>query len=102
MEDLEECGEDKANHIVGVIHDKLNNDWFNNTSKDEDELEGILDYLKPRSYDGFIDLDDEDYNKRRRDLHKGSLYKEIEFEVSLTRVRVVERFRIGATTKVTS
>ncbi|GKC14217.1 zinc knuckle CX2CX4HX4C containing protein [Tanacetum coccineum] len=84
LEDLEECGEDKANTILGVIHDKLNNDWFNNTSEDEDDLEGILDYLKPRSYDGFINLDDEAYNKRRRDLHKGSLYEEMEFEVSLT------------------
>ncbi|GJS53637.1 hypothetical protein Tco_0626999 [Tanacetum coccineum] len=46
-----------------VIHDKLSDDWFNNTSEDEDNLEGILDYL--RSYDGFIDLDDEAYNKRR-------------------------------------
>ncbi|GJR27871.1 retrovirus-related pol polyprotein from transposon opus [Tanacetum coccineum] len=32
--------------------------------EDEDDLEGIIDYLKPRSYDGFIDLDDEAYNKR--------------------------------------
>ncbi|GJY26495.1 hypothetical protein Tco_0401221 [Tanacetum coccineum] len=36
------------------------------------------------------------------DLHPhGSLYKEMEFEVSLIRVRVVERFCIGVTTKVT-
>nr|GEW64017.1 hypothetical protein [Tanacetum cinerariifolium] len=59
LEDLEECGEDKENKILGVIHDKLNNDWFNNTSEDENDLEGILDYSKPRSYDRFIDLDDE-------------------------------------------
>nr|GEU31927.1 hypothetical protein [Tanacetum cinerariifolium] len=65
LEDLEECGEDKANTILGVIHDKLNNDLFNNTSEDEDDLEGIMDYLKPRSYDGFIDLDDKACNKRR-------------------------------------
>ncbi|GJR78791.1 hypothetical protein Tco_0149576 [Tanacetum coccineum] len=58
LEDPEECGEDKANTILGVIHDKLNNNWFNNTSEDEDDLEGILDYLKPISYDGFIDFDD--------------------------------------------
>ncbi|GKG40794.1 hypothetical protein Tco_0470006, partial [Tanacetum coccineum] len=64
LEDPEECGEDKANAIMGTIHDKLNDDWFNNTSKDKDDLEGILDYLEPRSYDGFIDLDDEAYNKR--------------------------------------
>ncbi|GKD44963.1 hypothetical protein Tco_1269608 [Tanacetum coccineum] len=75
LEDPEECGEDKANTILGVIHDKLNNDWFNNTSKDEDDLEGILDYLKPRSYDGFIDLDDEAYNKRRCRL-LGMTYEE--------------------------
>ncbi|GKA74241.1 zinc knuckle CX2CX4HX4C containing protein [Tanacetum coccineum] len=65
LEDPEECGEDKENAIMGVIHDKLNDDWFNNTSEYEDDLEGILDYLEPRSYDGFINLDDEAYNKRR-------------------------------------
>nr|GEY47887.1 hypothetical protein [Tanacetum cinerariifolium] len=62
--DLEECKEDKANIIVGAIHDKLNDDWFNGTSEDEDDLERILNYLKPRSYDGFIDLDNKAYNKR--------------------------------------
>ncbi|GJR37085.1 zinc knuckle CX2CX4HX4C containing protein [Tanacetum coccineum] len=65
LEDSKECGEDKANTIMGAIHDKLHDDWFNNTSEDEDDLEGILDNLKPRSYDGFIELDDEAYNKRR-------------------------------------
>nr|GFC50315.1 hypothetical protein [Tanacetum cinerariifolium] len=48
-----------------AIHGKLNDDWFNGTSEDEDDLEGILYYLKPRSYDGFIYLDNEAYNKRR-------------------------------------
>ncbi|GKE14434.1 hypothetical protein Tco_1422011 [Tanacetum coccineum] len=61
--------------MLGVIHEKLNNDWFNNTSEDEDDLEGILDYLKPRSYDGFIDLDDKAYNKRRCRL-LGMTYEE--------------------------
>ncbi|GJY50180.1 reverse transcriptase domain-containing protein [Tanacetum coccineum] len=64
-EDPKECEEDKSNTIIGDIHDKLNDDWFNGTSEDEDDLEGILDYLKPRSYDGFIDLDNEAYNKSR-------------------------------------
>ncbi|GKB18234.1 hypothetical protein Tco_0852157 [Tanacetum coccineum] len=64
LEDPKECGEDKSNAIMGTIHDKLNDDWFNNTSEDEDDLEGILDYLEPRSYDRFINLDDEAYNKR--------------------------------------
>ncbi|GJX16579.1 hypothetical protein Tco_0217411 [Tanacetum coccineum] len=75
LEDSKECGEDKAKTMLGVIHEKLNNDWFNNTSEDEDDLEGILDYLKPRSYDGFIDLDDKAYNKRRCRL-LGMTYEE--------------------------
>ncbi|GJX48041.1 hypothetical protein Tco_0273231 [Tanacetum coccineum] len=75
LEDPKECREDKANIILGVIHDKLNNDWFNNTSEDEDDLEGILDYLKPRSYDGFINLDNEAYNKKRCRL-LGMTYEE--------------------------
>ncbi|GJZ31944.1 hypothetical protein Tco_0576991 [Tanacetum coccineum] len=40
-------------------------EWFKGTSNDEDDIEGIIDYLKPTSYDGFIDLDEEEYNKRR-------------------------------------
>ncbi|GJU40761.1 zinc knuckle CX2CX4HX4C containing protein [Tanacetum coccineum] len=31
----------------------------------EDDLEGIIDYLEPTSYDGFIDLDDEAYKERK-------------------------------------
>ncbi|GJU67779.1 reverse transcriptase domain-containing protein [Tanacetum coccineum] len=65
LEDPEECGEDKSNVIMGAIHDKLNYDWFNGTSEDEDDLEGILNYLEPISYDGLIDLDYEAYNKRK-------------------------------------
>ncbi|GJR57467.1 hypothetical protein Tco_1499629 [Tanacetum coccineum] len=65
LEDPDKCREDKANAVLEVINDKLNNNWFDNTSEDEDNLEGILDYLKPRSYDGFIDLDEEAYNKKR-------------------------------------
>ncbi|GJY11699.1 hypothetical protein Tco_0381008 [Tanacetum coccineum] len=75
LEDPEECGEDKANVITGVIHDKLNDDWLNGTSEDEDGLEGILEYLEPKSYDGFIDLDYEAYNKRKYRL-LGLTYKE--------------------------
>ncbi|GJW74227.1 hypothetical protein Tco_0133597 [Tanacetum coccineum] len=46
------------------------NDWLKikygeGTSDDEDDIEGIIDYLEPTSYDGFIDLDEEEYNKRR-------------------------------------
>ncbi|GJZ57599.1 zinc knuckle CX2CX4HX4C containing protein [Tanacetum coccineum] len=75
LEDPKECGEDKANVITRVIHDKLNDDWLNGTSEDEDGLEGILEYLEPKSYDGFIDLDYEAYNKRKYRL-LGLTYKE--------------------------
>ncbi|GKA17894.1 integrase, catalytic region, zinc finger, CCHC-type containing protein [Tanacetum coccineum] len=78
LEDPVEYGEDKANAIIGVVHDKLNDDWFNGTSEDEDDLEGIIDYLEPKSYNGFINLDDEAYNER---------------EVVLERERLDEHFR---------
>ncbi|GJT58919.1 reverse transcriptase domain-containing protein [Tanacetum coccineum] len=35
------------------------------TSDDVNDIEGIIDYLEPTSYDGFVDLDEEEYNKRR-------------------------------------
>ncbi|GJT89474.1 hypothetical protein Tco_1071191 [Tanacetum coccineum] len=92
LEDLEECEEDKAIAIIGAIHDKLNDDWFNNTSEDEDDLEGILDYLEPRSYDGFIDLDDEAYNKRRCRLLEMT-YKE-PTPILMEKVKVT-RYTIG-------
>nr|GEX83860.1 hypothetical protein [Tanacetum cinerariifolium] len=79
MKDPEECEDDKSHVIMESIHDKLNDDWFKDTSKDEDDLEGIIDYLEPRSYDGFTDLDDEAY---------GSLSQEEEFEVTPTRIHV--------------
>ncbi|GJZ14353.1 hypothetical protein Tco_0549583, partial [Tanacetum coccineum] len=47
--------------VCKMIKERILKDYC----EDEDDLEGILDYLKPRSYDGFIDLDDEAYNKRR-------------------------------------
>nr|GEZ08763.1 hypothetical protein [Tanacetum cinerariifolium] len=90
--DPEECGEDKANAIIRAIHGKLNDDWFNNTSEDEDDLERILDYLKPRSYDGFIDLDNEAYNKRRCKL-LGMAYKEPTL-ILMEKVKVT-RYTIG-------
>ncbi|GKB24715.1 reverse transcriptase domain-containing protein [Tanacetum coccineum] len=92
LENPEECGENKANTIIRAIIDKLNIDWFNNTSEDEDNSEGILDYLKPRSYDGFIDLDDEAYNKRRCKL-LGMTYKEPTL-ILMEKVKVT-RYTIG-------
>ncbi|GJZ63579.1 zinc knuckle CX2CX4HX4C containing protein [Tanacetum coccineum] len=47
-EDPKECGKDKANSILEVVLDKLYEAWFNGTSEDEDDLDGILDYLQPK------------------------------------------------------
>ncbi|GJV13268.1 hypothetical protein Tco_1354809 [Tanacetum coccineum] len=37
-------------------------------SRDMDDLEGIIDYLEPTLYDGFIDHKDEAYKQRRNKL----------------------------------
>ncbi|GKA53476.1 zinc knuckle CX2CX4HX4C containing protein [Tanacetum coccineum] len=92
LEDPEECREDKANAIMGTIHDKLNDDWFNNTSEDQVNLEGILDYLEPRSYDRFIDLDDEAYNKRMCKLLRMTYVEQT--PILITKVKVT-RYTIG-------
>nr|GEU67128.1 kinase-like domain-containing protein [Tanacetum cinerariifolium] len=55
LEDSEECGEDKASVILGIVLDKLDEAWFEGTSEDKDDLEGMLDFLEPKSYVGFID-----------------------------------------------
>ncbi|GKD62822.1 hypothetical protein Tco_1300331, partial [Tanacetum coccineum] len=68
LEDLEEYNKDKENAILGAVLDNLIDDWFNGTSKYEDDLDGIIDYLEPTSYDGFIDLNDEAYKERKYDL----------------------------------
>nr|GEU52570.1 hypothetical protein [Tanacetum cinerariifolium] len=73
-EGLEECREDKVNTILGVVLDKLEGAWFNGTSEDGDDLEGIIDYLELKSYDGFIDIDDEAYKERKSKL-LGMSYK---------------------------
>ncbi|GJU50344.1 zinc knuckle CX2CX4HX4C containing protein [Tanacetum coccineum] len=92
VEDPEEYGEDKANAIMGPMHDKLNDNWFNNTSEDEDDSEGILDYLEPKAYEGFIDLDNEAYNKRRCKL-LGMTYEE-PIPILIEKVKVT-RYTIG-------
>ncbi|GJY37121.1 zinc knuckle CX2CX4HX4C containing protein [Tanacetum coccineum] len=43
----------------------LRNNEIRWMSDDEDDIEGIIDYLEPTSYDGFVDLDEKEYNKRR-------------------------------------
>ncbi|GJU19397.1 retrovirus-related pol polyprotein from transposon TNT 1-94, partial [Tanacetum coccineum] len=92
LEDSEECGEDKANTIIRVVHDKLNDDWFNGTSEDEDDLEGIIDCLEPKSYNGFINLDDETYNEIKCKL-PGITYRKPS-PILIEKVEVI-RYTIG-------
>ncbi|GJU81835.1 ribonuclease H-like domain-containing protein [Tanacetum coccineum] len=79
-------------------------------SKDKDDLEGIIDYLEPTLYDGFIDLDDEAYKLRRNKL-LGMPYSEpppiLKEEAKITRYNlrageaVEKRFGGNAATKKT-
>ncbi|GJU44567.1 retrovirus-related pol polyprotein from transposon TNT 1-94 [Tanacetum coccineum] len=67
---------------------------------DSNPVNDLKELLKTYDFENFI-------RKLKHQLSQsshetGSLYKEMEFEVSLTRVRVVERFCIGVTIKVMS
>ncbi|GJS32791.1 hypothetical protein Tco_0531173 [Tanacetum coccineum] len=62
--DPDQCGDGSNNEIQERIIHNLHEEWFKGTSDDEDDIEGIIVYLEPTSYDGFVDLDEEEYNKR--------------------------------------
>ncbi|GJW42827.1 hypothetical protein Tco_0071626, partial [Tanacetum coccineum] len=68
QEDSDECGENKERAIIRAMVNKLPEEWFSEVSRDKDDLEGIIDYLKPILYDGFIDYNDEAYKQRRNKL----------------------------------
>ncbi|GJU55072.1 hypothetical protein Tco_1228786 [Tanacetum coccineum] len=59
------CEENKENEILKTIINKLHDECFKGTNEDDDNLEGIIDYLEPTLYDGFIDSDDEEYKERK-------------------------------------
>ncbi|GJR46879.1 hypothetical protein Tco_1314982 [Tanacetum coccineum] len=63
--DPDQYEEGRNNEIRERVINNLHDEWFKGTSNNEDDIEGIIDYLEPTSYDGFIDLDEEEYNKRR-------------------------------------
>ncbi|GJV49033.1 hypothetical protein Tco_1439245 [Tanacetum coccineum] len=65
FKDLDGCRESKENKILETIINKLHDEWFKGTHEDDDDLEGIIDYLEPTLYDGFIDSDDEEYKERK-------------------------------------
>ncbi|GJV12433.1 hypothetical protein Tco_1353974 [Tanacetum coccineum] len=67
-EDLEKCRETMTRAIIRTMVKQIPKEWFSGVSEDKDYLEGIIDYLEPTLYDGFIDLDDEAYKQRRNKL----------------------------------
>ncbi|GKB98469.1 hypothetical protein Tco_0984606 [Tanacetum coccineum] len=90
-EDPERCGEAKSRSIIETIVNKLPHEWFKGSSKDKDDLQGIVDYFEPTSHDRFINLNDEAYNQRRCKL-LGMHYKEtppiLKEEAEITRYSV--------------
>nr|GEX56716.1 hypothetical protein [Tanacetum cinerariifolium] len=65
----------KIDAILDTVLDKLDDSWLSGTTEDEDDLDGITDYLEPTSYHGFIN---------------SSYNKEVEFEVISTHNHVVK------------
>nr|GEV96520.1 hypothetical protein [Tanacetum cinerariifolium] len=65
FKDPDGCEECKENEILGTIINKLHDEWFKGTHEDDDDLEGVIDYLEPTLDDGFINSDDEEYKERK-------------------------------------
>ncbi|GJT12548.1 hypothetical protein Tco_0859590 [Tanacetum coccineum] len=65
FKDPDGCKESKENEILGTIINKLHHEWFKGTDEDDDDLKGIIDYLEPTLYDGFIDLGDKEYKEMK-------------------------------------
>nr|GEZ92970.1 hypothetical protein [Tanacetum cinerariifolium]GEZ93116.1 hypothetical protein [Tanacetum cinerariifolium] len=65
FKDPDVCRESKENEILGTVLNKLHDEWFKGTDEDDDDLERIIDYLEPTLYDGFIDLNDEEYKEKK-------------------------------------
>lgn len=66
--------EDKELQILDLIEDKLNDDWYKGTESDDDDIDGMVEYLDLQGYDEFTDMDNEAYEQRRCKL-LGILYK---------------------------
>ncbi|GKA07309.1 hypothetical protein Tco_0686533 [Tanacetum coccineum] len=45
-ENLENFREEKMELILAIVFDKLDDGWFSGTTKDEEDLDGIVDYLE--------------------------------------------------------
>ncbi|GKF36303.1 hypothetical protein Tco_0113061, partial [Tanacetum coccineum] len=74
-EDLENFGDERMELRLDVVKDRLDDYWFIDTINDEDDLNGIVDYLELDSHDDFIDIKNEACQERRCKL-LGMTYKE--------------------------
>nr|GEU93129.1 hypothetical protein [Tanacetum cinerariifolium] len=92
FEDPDGCMKSKENQVIGTIINKLQDEWFKGTHEDDDDLVGIIDYLEPTLYDGFINSDDEEYKERKYRL-LGMLY--IKPPLILIEKVKVTRYRVG-------
>nr|GEY52113.1 hypothetical protein [Tanacetum cinerariifolium] len=54
----------KMELILDVVLDKVDDDWFSGTINDEDDLDGIVDYMELKSHDDFVNINDEGYKER--------------------------------------
>ncbi|GJS45596.1 hypothetical protein Tco_0595717 [Tanacetum coccineum] len=61
--DPDQCEDGGNNKIRERISHNSHEEWFKGMSDDENDIKVIIDYLKPTSYDGFMDLDEEEYNR---------------------------------------
>ena len=62
-DDSEDCemksDEDRDRKLLNLIEERLHEGWYKDTESDDDDLEGIVDYLELQGYDGFTNADDE-------------------------------------------
>ncbi|GJS54830.1 zinc knuckle CX2CX4HX4C containing protein [Tanacetum coccineum] len=86
FEDPDRCRESKENKILGIIINKLHDEWFKGTHEDDDDLQGIIDYLEPTIYDRFIDSDDEEYKERKCRLKRSKL-----LDISLVQEKFIQK-----------
>nr|GEW68577.1 retrotransposon Gag protein [Tanacetum cinerariifolium] len=77
---------------LDAVLDKLDDDWFTKTINDEDDLDGIIDYLELKSHEDFIDINDEAYKERMCKL-LGMTYKKTS-SILIKKVEVT-RYTIG-------
>lgn len=58
-------GDEKEDCKRELVEELLNDEWFKGTESNDDDIEGIMDYLELQGHDRFTDPDDEAYKQRR-------------------------------------